>query len=76
MRAINDEVFGVVLEALNRQLGPSDGRALSLGLFTVLNALREMILDQHLFEEEPVPISDEALVDELLRMLEAYLGVD
>lgn len=80
MRKINDRLFGDLLRSLepfrSRLSHPSPDLALSLGFLTVLNTLRELVLEQQLFETEPVLFQDDILVEELKRMLLSYLEID
>ena len=78
MRITNDRhlerLVALVRGSGARITHPRPEVAVGLGLVSILNTLRELVLDQVLFEEYS-PIPTETLADELARMLLAYLGV-
>lgn len=77
MRCANDQVFSVLITAfkpLHASLAhPRPEKAVRLGLFLILNGLREMVLEQQLFEK-PQSEQQVVLVDELTTLFLKYVG--
>jgi len=75
MRELNEEVFSRLLSPPYPRgiRHPRPAIALRLGLLCVLNTLKEIVLDQHLFSE-PYPFDDKLLVEELVLLFSRYVG--
>ena len=77
MRALNDELFSRLLappydETIRH---PRPEVATRLGLLCVMNALKEIVLDQQLFQQ-PQPFDDQLLVEELSILFRSYLDYE
>ena len=79
LRQANDRFAVELWRGIERRLGeiahPDPPVAVRLGLLCTLNALREVVLNQHLFERA-YSYSNDTLVDELTRMFLGYIGAD
>ena len=75
MRELNETLFARLLEPpfVAEIRHPKPEIALRLGLLCVLNATKEIVLDQQLFRES-YPFRDEELVAELTSLLSRYVS--
>ncbi len=76
LRELNDRTFGHALAELAgrlRMTGDADRKALEFAVFVGLNTLRELVLEQRVFERGGPAEEPHALVEELVAMASAYL---
>jgi hypothetical protein len=73
-------VFAALLAAMapfkGRLAHPAPDRVLVLGFLSVFNTLRQLVLQQQLFETEPAAFDDDFLIEEQLSMLVRYSDFD
>ena len=76
LQRFNREFFAKLIGGIQRHKikipHPDPSLALQLGFLCVLNALREIVLNQHLVDQ-PYGFEDAALVNELTQMFHRYL---